>query len=197
MAQHKDRYKNKNGKKPLSAEDAALWKDMTQDVDRLEGRDYEEGAPDDSSEDSPRVAGSVPASKDVPDRARCEVSSSPVPRGHEIDKRSDERLRKGQMKIDARLDLHGMNQGQAREALRAFVTDCYAQGFRCVLIVTGKGRTGKTAAQMDDAKPGILKRNVPLWLGEAGIGHNVLKFVSAKPQHGGGGALYVLLRRQR
>jgi DNA-nicking Smr family endonuclease len=110
-----------------------------------------------------------------------------------LDKRSAERLKRGELPIEARLDLHGMTQDEAHEALGRFLSRAEAHGLRCVLVITGKGfrRLGEGGGL------GILKGAVPRWLNEAPNRARVLAFSAAQPQHGGGGALYVLLRRRR
>ena len=116
-----------------------------------------------------------------------------------LDKRSAKRLRRGQMSIDGRLDLHGHTQADAHRAAHAFVAAGYRSGKRCVLIITGKGgaRDNIESSFMPDRDSGVLRRNLPRWLGEASVRHMVLRIESARPQHGGEGAYYVLLRRKR
>jgi DNA-nicking Smr family endonuclease len=110
-----------------------------------------------------------------------------------LDRRSAERLKRGQLPIEARLDLHGLTQEEAHSALLGFLASAEARGLRCVLVITGKGfrKLGETGGL------GILKSAVPRWLNEAPNRARVLAFSAAQPQHGGGGALYVLLRRRR
>ena len=122
----------------------------------------------------------------------------PQPTGG-LDKRSAERLRRGQMNIEARLDLHGHTQADAHRAAHAFIAACHRAGRRCVLIITGKGgvRDDFDGSFMPDRDSGVLRRNLPRWLAEAPMRPLVLRLESARPQHGGDGAYYVLLRRKR
>jgi DNA-nicking Smr family endonuclease len=106
-----------------------------------------------------------------------------------VDKRTDEKLRKGKMAIDGRIDLHGMTQSEAHDALVGFIRRSHNAGRRNVLVITGKG-------QMPRGE-GVLRLSVPRWLREADIGRLILSVHQAQPQHGGGGAYYVLLRRRR
>lgn len=106
-----------------------------------------------------------------------------------VDKRTDEKLRRGKMAIDGRIDLHGMTQSEAHDALIGFIRRSHSAGRRNVLVITGKG-------QMPRGE-GVLRLSVPRWLREAAIGRLVLSVHQAQPQHGGGGAYYVLLRRRR
>lgn len=120
-------------------------------------------------------------------RVGAEDMKPPPPAG--LDRRSADRLRRGRMEIEARLDLHGLTQAAAQPALEAFLAKAQRRGLRCVLVITGKGRSGED--------PGVLRRMVPRWLAEPPNSTRVLALAPARVQHGGGGALYVLLRRLR
>jgi DNA-nicking Smr family endonuclease len=104
-----------------------------------------------------------------------------------IDRRSSERLHRGRLPIEGRLDLHGMTQAAAAERLAGFIERSEAAGKRCLLVITGKGL----------ANGGILRDQVPRWLNLPPNRGRVLAFDYARPQHGGSGALYVLLKRRR
>lgn len=116
-----------------------------------------------------------------------------------LDRRTTERLAKGQLPVEARLDLHGHRQATAHRALDAFIGASHRAGRRCVLVVTGKGqeRPGQPPPIMGEEAPGVLRRNLPRWLAEPGLADKVLAVRPALPQHGGEGAFYVLLRRNR
>lgn len=104
----------------------------------------------------------------------------------DLDRRSWLRLRRGRYPIDARLDLHGLNQAEAHGRLSAFLAGAQARGNRCVLVITGRGlRHG-----------GTLREMTPRWLEAEPNRRMVLSFAEARLQHGGEGALYVLLRRR-
>ncbi len=111
-----------------------------------------------------------------------------------VDKRSVDRLRRGKLPVEARLDLHGMTQNEAEAALARFLAGAQTAGRRCVLVITGKGAARER--EMFES-PGVLKRMVPVWLNAPANRALVLAFAAARPQHGGSGALYVLLKRQR
>ena len=91
------------------------------------------------------------------------------------------------MAIDGRIDLHGMTQDAAHAALTGFIAHSHEAGRRCVLVITGKGRAGG----------GVLRAQVPRWLNQGPLRERILGFSYARPQHGGDGALYVLIRRRR
>ncbi|NMM45044.1 hypothetical protein HH303_11185 [Rhodospirillaceae bacterium KN72] len=101
-----------------------------------------------------------------------------------VDRRTAERLHRGKMAIQGRLDLHGMSRDAAHIATLGFVTSARLSGKRCVLIVTGKGK-------------GILQTELPRWLNMPPLRDLILSFSHARPQDGGSGAVYVLLKRDR
>ncbi|HJT13011.1 MAG TPA: Smr/MutS family protein [Dongiaceae bacterium] len=113
---------------------------------------------------------------------------------HGIDRRQAERFRKGKLAIEGKIDLHGRTQQDAHDDLLAFVRRAHAAGKRNVLVVTGKGMT---TSQRKPTGTGILRQAVPRWLNEPAFRALVLAFDYAEPQHGGEGALYVLLKRVR
>jgi DNA-nicking Smr family endonuclease len=93
------------------------------------------------------------------------------------------KLRRGQLAVEAEIDLHGLRQHAAHAALRQFLNDCVQRGLRCVRVIHGKGlRSG----------PGgpVLKLAVHHWLRTV---ENVAAFAGARPADGGSGAVYVLL----
>jgi DNA-nicking Smr family endonuclease len=96
------------------------------------------------------------------------------------------KFRRGQYAIEAELDLHGCKVPEARELVHRFLRHAQADGKRCVRIVHGKGKSA-------EGKLPVLKGKVNGWLRQK---DEVLAFSSARPQHGGTGAVYVLLRRK-
>lgn len=107
-----------------------------------------------------------------------------------LNKRTAQRLKRGRVEIEGRIDLHGMTQDRAHNALRDFLATSQSLGRRCVLVITGKGLNPQTGV-------GILKAATPRWLNETPNRERILSFVEAQPQHGGGGALYIYLRRPK
>jgi DNA-nicking Smr family endonuclease len=110
-----------------------------------------------------------------------------------VDRNTAARLRKGELPIEATLDLHGFTQSEAHSALIVFIAGSRALGHRCLLVVTGKGGKEGTSGRTT----GILRANVPRWLNESPLRAHVLAFANARPRHGGEGALYVLIRRAK
>lgn len=186
-------HKETDSKKDLNDDEIELWEAMTRDVKPLKGRD------------SLRISQSSRSSKKedlkkqtIDDSQPKHVQSNPSkPKSRDIDRNTMRALRRGEITIEGRLDLHGMNQSEARQSLIRFIISAEASGKRCVLVVTGKGNTGRRSENWLDQKPGVLKRKVPDWLYETELNSIVLQAVPAQPKDGGDGALYVYLRRRR
>jgi DNA-nicking Smr family endonuclease len=129
----------------------------------------------------------TPVARPAPPPAPKEKPALNAGRIADLDKRTGERFKRGEMAIDARIDLHGLTQAEAHDRLQAFLARTASDGKRCVLIVTGKGAGGW----------GVLRDSVPRWLNEPALRRHLLAFAQAQPRHGGAGALYVLLKRKR
>jgi DNA-nicking Smr family endonuclease len=157
--------------------DVAIWTEATRDVTPLRGR--------------PALPppGAPPEPARAPESSPAPAAAVPIERFAGIDRANAERLKRGLHPIEARLDLHGRTQAEAHRELNEFVEASYRGGRRCVLVITGRG--------LGADGPGVLKSAVPRWLAEAGPRRRILAVAAAQPRHGGAGALYLLLRRQR
>ena len=132
-----------------------------------------------------------------PSRHAARNAAAPSPPLAPLGRRLKQRVARGREPIEARLDLHGMTQQQAHAALLRFLHRAQAGGAKTALVVTGKGlRRSSSGAEYDaDSRPGVLKRQVPLWLALPEFRPLVVGFDDAHVGHGGEGALYVRLRR--
>jgi DNA-nicking Smr family endonuclease len=95
-------------------------------------------------------------------------------------------LARGLLPVFETLDLHGMTVEKAESAVRSFCSSARGTVPRTVLIVHGKGIHSPAGLA-------ILRDNVAHWLSTAPVARDVLCFATARPKHGGGGAMYVLL----
>jgi DNA-nicking Smr family endonuclease len=115
-----------------------------------------------------------------------------------IDRRTDQKLKRGQMPVDATLDLHGLSQERAHRRLNSFLAKASAEGSRTVLVITGKGRADPAEEGAVPAeRRGILREAVPRWIEQAPLRDLVWGIRPAGPRQGGHGALYVLLKRPK
>lgn len=181
-------------KRDLREDERELWEHVTRDVRKPRGRARKSPA---KLAIEPKPA-ARPKAVEVPVRVAVPVPVKRPAPPFGVDGATAERLRRGRIEPDATIDLHGMTQAQAHARLAAFVRRGHEIGNRCVLVITGKG----SPLARDDggvmparSKAGVLRTLVPLWLEE--LRAIVTGVQAAHQKHGGGGALYVYLRRKR
>jgi DNA-nicking Smr family endonuclease len=171
----------------LGSDDLGLWRRAMRDVAPLPGRslpsEMARRHPAGNAGETPALL-AEPATPPARPVAPTQVATS-LDRFVGIDRANAEKLKRGRRAIEARLDLHGLTQAEAHQALARFIAGSRAAGRRCVLVITGRGRFSG----------GVLKEAVPRWLNDAMMRRHLLAIAPAQPQHGGSGALYVLLRR--
>ena len=172
----------------LSDEEIALWTEVARSVARRRGA----ALPTPLNPVRPARPPAPPPSTAEPPAARPGKPSAPplAP----IERRLKRELSRGRATIDAALDLHGLTQAEAHQALRGFLRHSQARGARLVIIVTGKGGAMDELSGWPNER-GVLKRRTPQWLREPDLRSVVLGFEEAGRAHGGSGALYVRIRR--
>lgn len=131
-------------------------------------------------------AGAPPMHIPLPSRPMAKSRKAPTA-PEDIEPNRKRRLVRGRDDLDARLDLHGLDQDRARLTLESFLRRAHADGYRAALVITGKGVQGD----------GILKRRAPDWLSDPALRDIVAGFSTAAQHHGGEGALYVALKRRK
>lgn len=186
----------------LSKEDEALWEHTAESLEPLRGKKSRHHPSVEEAHEAPAFAPKSAKKHDAgPKAAKSAEKSIPqptpktVPELNEFDRKAARRLRREQIEIEARIDLHGMRQHEAHVSLRRFLLSCSGRGLRWVLVITGKGGQRR---QRDDSwgitESGVLRRNVPMWLSEPELRTIVVSFTTAAISHGGEGALYIQLR---
>jgi DNA-nicking Smr family endonuclease len=113
----------------------------------------------------------------------------------DMDRKTHGKLKRGKLRPEARLDLHGMTLAQAHPELMSFILSSQAAGRRLVLVITGKGKPRDTGDPIP-TRLGVLRHQVPQWLRMPPLGPVVLQVSEAHARHGGHGAFYVYLRRR-
>lgn len=116
-----------------------------------------------------------------------------TPGGRVIEPRIRRRLMRGQLPIDATIDLHGLRQAEAHAALCRFVAARHRRGDRTVLVITGKGL--KKVGYGTIEQRGVLRTMLPIWLSEPALSPMVAGWEVSAQSHGGEGAYYVRLKR--
>jgi DNA-nicking Smr family endonuclease len=175
---------NKRVPRRLTERERTLWAQVTRALTPLQRRSpaVETATPPPVPDPQPPQ----PPGRAAPRPAVAAPKPAPVPR---LDRRLKQRLGRGGIAIEARIDLHGLTQAEAFAQLTAFLRRARREGARTVLVITGKGAMG------DGEGRGVLRRQVPLWLSSTGLREGVIAFAPAHAEHGGSGALYVRLRR--
>lgn len=99
-----------------------------------------------------------------------------------------EKLREGAFSFRRHVDLHGYTRDDAKTALTDFIAAARRDGERCVLVVTGRGKSSPGGIS-------VIREALPRWLGRFPLRSHVLAYCTARSVDGGPGAFYVLLRR--
>ncbi|HEY5049033.1 MAG TPA: Smr/MutS family protein [Rhizomicrobium sp.] len=176
-----------------SGEERDLFEEVLADAKPLKGRAPRTKAP------KPSAPKQEPKSVPVPRPELPAARPRTGPSG--LDGRTADRLRRGQLAPEARLDLHGLTETSAHRALLTFVRGAQARGLRLVLVVTGKGAKRDLSdapfdMETDRRARGVLRSMTPRWLQGRDLENLVADVRSAHRRHGGDGALYVYLRKR-
>jgi DNA-nicking Smr family endonuclease len=168
----------------LTPEDAELWRYVTRNVNPYRG--VRHPVEDEPAVQAPRKA-AVSRVPEVPVKPPAPLPSLGVGKVSDMDRRTARRLKRGELPVDGRIDLHSLTLAQAHGALTGFIRGAYGRGARCVVVVTGKGKSGE----------GKIRRETPHWLNQPALRPLVLAVTEARTHDGGSGAFYVLLKRKR
>ncbi len=182
--------------------DFHLWTHVTESVEPLRRKGLlklNHGTlPVPEPEPAPRIK--APPKKASPVKPFLAPYQAPLPMARVPEKAVDpaihKKVRRGHIDIDGTIDLHGMTQNEAREALFRYVTTRVARGARTILVITGKGLKTDNDYIAAMTERGILRTMLPIWLSEPGLAHLISGWSAAARGHGGEGAYYVRLRRQ-
>lgn len=180
------------GRRQLGADERELWQGVTRSVSPLSKRrtvTLSEEARDETIPRSKPKPGLASPKPSIPATAVAVQRATPKPVAAPLARKERRRVARGSTSIDSRLDLHGLTQAEAHDALLQFLRRSARNGSRLVLVITGKGGAGAHEGR------GVLRRQVPMWLRLPEFAHFVVGFEAAAIAHGGDGAMYVRLRR--
>ena len=180
-------------KRPIRPDEQKLWAMVAATVHPKPGRDAErlaQALAEPAKAEAPKKSGGGKVADPAARLPLAEARPAPRPpmrlEAGPIEPRRKQRIARERDVIGARIDLHGMDQDRARAALEAFVLRAWDDGWRAVLVITGKGTRGD----------GVLRRRAPEWLGGPALRGVVAGISEAHRRHGGEGALYVALKRR-
>ena len=168
----------------LSEADRALWRAYAAEIVPLPGREL---PPEPAAPPAPVVAAPVAApvaAALAPRWSPPDIAVNAPPPG--LDDRRWRDLRRGKVRPERTIDLHGRRAQDAHAAVHAFLADAYADGLRCVAVITGRGSS---------AEGGVLRRELPHWLNAPDLRRIILG--AAHPHRANTGSVHLLLRRRR
>ncbi|MBC7280281.1 Smr/MutS family protein [Hoeflea sp.] len=176
-----------NDTSKLSHEDRIIWAQVARTVEAFPGKKVD--ADDWFVLETPSDPPGPPETKVARPQSIPGLNPPSKPRPHPIEKPVIRKLARGRLSIDGRIDLHGLTQSEAHNLLFGFLARAHERGLRHVLVITGKGTSR--------GSQGVLKRIVPDWLGKPEFRFLISGYEDAARSHGGEGALYIRLRRER
>lgn len=189
----------------LSSAEVALWAHVARQVRPISGQ--RRAAMDEMmkalvSEPPPSDAPSAVKASAKPAGKNGAVQLPPAKPAQQplgpLERKVRTQLKRGIQPIEGVIDLHGLRQDEAQNALTAFLYRRQQQGAKLVLVVTGKGSAGASShSDFHGDERGVLRRMVPHWLHLPTLRPLIAGYDEADQRHGGSGALYIRLRKLR
>lgn len=199
--------KRTRGPRTLRSDEAAIWNLVKDTVRPLRPRPLP--LPTEQAAEAMSIAAKTVAAGTPAKQVRHVTQPVPAlprlvpPAVAGLNRRDTQKLGRGNVEIDARIDLHGMSVERGRIALLNFIESARARDLRNVLVITGKGASPFTRHTLHSKdvyhapeRQGRLRAAFPGWMNDRVFADHVVGFQPAHPRHGGGGAFYVRLRRK-
>jgi Uncharacterized protein conserved in bacteria len=169
----------------LNPDESELWARVTATIRPLSREPVAKRSPEPPPRDETLVA-RVPTAA-----ARPQAQPKPVPITHRtLDGSWDKKLRSGSVQPDRVLDLHGLSLDSAWSAIDRGLEQAIARGDRVLLLITGHHRPGEPPVQR-----GKIRAAVHDWLAASRHASSIAAVRGAHRRHGGGGSLYIILKR--
>lgn len=177
----------------LKDEDIAIWGQATENVTQYAAPNlHKDHTPKSLKRHYGQSSGSAVSGMITLETFGAPTSAKPItnqPSSFQVDANLKKRFEKGDLPIEGKIDLHGMTLVQAHHRFTQFITGKIKEGARFILVVTGKGTSS--------GGEGVIRKNLPLWCDAVNLKPHILQIKQAQPKHGGSGASYILLRRQK
>ena len=177
--------------RPLSPEEAELWARVTSTIRPLSRDPIKAELPKKAEASEAAQPKPAPAMPKAPQRRAAPAPPPPVRPGITLDGTWDRRLRSGSIQPDRVVDLHGLNLDGAWRAIDTALERAEQAGDRVLLLITGHHRPGEPPVQR-----GRIRAAVHDWLAVSRHASRIAAVRGAHPRHGGGGSLYIVLRRR-
>ncbi|WP_114521543.1 Smr/MutS family protein [Altererythrobacter sp. ZODW24] len=185
----------------LSADEAALWEKVASTVEPLQRRPMAPSA----QKRAVAIPQATPMTMPVPKSQRGRIPPpappkpvpAPVPRNDRtgLDSSWERKLSKASIDPDYTLDLHGHTLDQAYVRLNRGIAQARAMNARLILVITGKSRPVDAADR--GSSRGAIRAKILDWLAAGSHGSAIAAIRKAHRRHGGEGALYIVLKRER
>ncbi|WP_395542512.1 Smr/MutS family protein [Neotabrizicola sp. sgz301269] len=180
----------------LTSDEAELWSTVARSITPMHNRHLQLPDPVEPTTPEPQPV-KQPAQSRIP-AFRLGEKAAPAPAAPpsdplRMDARTHQKMTRGKLAPEARIDLHGMTLAEAHPELIRFILNAQSDGLRLVLVITGKG---KGVADPVPRPIGALRHQVPHWLRLPPLALSVQQVAEAHLKHGGSGAFYVYLRRR-
>ena len=176
--------------RPLGADEQALWDKVAATIRPLSREPLPIAAA--TQESLPAVASPSPAKAKgrIPPPRPPAPPKTPATTSGNLDGSWDRKISRGNLVPDRVIDLHGHSLDRAWDAIDLGLDRAIAAGERVVLLITGHAPRGEPPVQR-----GKIRAAVNDWLAASRHASRLAAVRSAHPRHGGGGSLYVVLRR--
>ncbi len=175
----------------LSAEETALWAKVAETIRPLSRE------PLAKVEQAPPTPAAKPAPPPIMHKPKgpapgtvAQPQPAPLPIANHLDSHWDRRLKSGSVEPDRVVDLHGHNLDTAWEAIDRALERASVNRERVLLLITGHARPGEPPVRR-----GRIRAAVHDWLAASRHRGEIAAVRGAHRRHGGGGSLYVILRR--
>lgn len=176
----------------LSAEESELWSRVTATIRPLSRKVIETGQESGGAGRTPAPPPPRPSATPPRPVRPAAADQAHAHSAKTLDSGWDRRLRSGSVEPDRVLDLHGLNLDQAWSAIDRGLEQAIASGQRVILLITGHARPGVPPVQR-----GKIRAAVHDWLAVSRHASRIAAVRGAHRRHGGGGSLYIILRRNR
>ncbi len=194
----------------LDSEERALWQRVTETVRPIAVRRTKAPLVDPPPQEgggSQRLTEGADTAPSLAKRPRGRIPpprpadpipvSAQKPLADSLDGGWDRRIRRGSTEPERTIDLHGHTLLTAHRALDIALDDALRDGIRVLLVITGKPPRESDRGADGRAKRGLIRASIGDWLTVSRHARRIAAVRNAHPRHGGTGALYVILKRDR
>ena len=176
--------------KDLSEDDLKAWEEFSNKIKKIPKTDHKNPIPKNNFTKTfiynPKVE-----KKEIPIKSKKEQTGFYNINEQAIDKKKLRDLKRGKIRPEATLDLHGLRRKEAHIRVLNFIETSIKAKLRFVLIITGKGNKFSNLGEV-----GVLKKELPQWIYQSAQSNNILAVFPAALNHGGSGAYYVYIRKK-